>query len=152
MDCPNITTLKRIDPSKFQYRTGEVHHLGKKHIYLDFDLTEEVDRFDEIGIENSHRVHIFFANHNQCIDNDKLADFIVKCGEVTNRPVIVHVPSSRSTLAKLVKGTVYYLDNCRIVEEANDKRTTFVNKDETSPLREIIVGWTGITVAWSLED
>lgn len=141
MDYPNITTFKRIDPSKFQYRTGEVHHLGKKHIYLDFDLTEEVDRFDEIGIENSHRVHIFFSRHNRCIDNDKLADFIVKCGEVTNRPIIIHIPSSRPILGKLVKGTVYYLDNCKIVEEDSDKRTIFVNKDETSSLREITVGW-----------
>lgn len=142
MNCPAIASFERVEPTRFYYLSGEVYHLGKKHLYLDLDLTEEVDRFDKTGIENSHRVHIFFSRHNVCIDNDKLADFVTKCGEVTNRPVVIHVPINRPVLAKLVKGTVYYLDNCKIVEEYSDKTTTFVNKDhESSSVREITVGW-----------
>lgn len=129
--------------------SGQEVHMGKKHIFLDYDLSEIVDHWFEYtqisGLDRyigpSHRIHIFFSRPNKCIYNDKLREFVENCNDVTNRKVIVHVVKSRPLLAKLIKGTLYGLDNCMIIDEDEDKQSTFVNNSGNSFISEITVGW-----------
>jgi len=146
----NMGYWKRVEAAINGFITGpgEEVHMGKKHIFLNYDLSEYVDRFEEYNssichphIGQSHRVHLYFITPNECILNDKLADFIRKCDEAGARKVIIHVPTNRPILSKLVKGTVYGLDNCMVIEEDPDKTSFFVNKSDKSSIQNITVGW-----------
>lgn len=133
---------------EFPHKPGQEIHMGKKHIFLDYDLTKYVDNWemtqnDEIDnyIGPSHRIHIFFARPNDCIFNDNLRKFIELCGTVTNRKVIIHVLKDRDILVKLIKGTVYDLDNCMVIEEDKDKTSLFVNKNNGAFLASAEIIW-----------